>query len=179
MVQFQLLHSKFALCSSATRGLLMSTYVKFINLFPEIKGHIQEVSQFLSTLLLVQNFKAITSELGDMLSYINYICIYNLWKFLYLLTEIVRLLANTPPSFHLEVMSSFGRSDYWLFQACSLPVCLNLCFLQIMRSDSNLKNSDAEIQQRALEYLKLSTVASPDVLVSFIIEPLLVIIYKN
>lgn len=30
---------------------------------------------------------------------------------LYLLTEIVRLLANTPPSFHLEVMSSFGRSD--------------------------------------------------------------------
>ena len=70
MVQFQLLHSKFALCSSATRGLLMSTYVKFINLFPEIKGHIQEVSQFLSTLLLVQNFKAITPELGDMLSYI-------------------------------------------------------------------------------------------------------------
>ena len=46
----------------------MSTYVKFINLFPEIKGHIQEVSQFLSTLLLVQNFKAITPELGDMLS---------------------------------------------------------------------------------------------------------------
>ena len=43
----------------------MSTYVKFINLFPEIKGHIQEVSQFLSTLLLVQNFKAITPELGD------------------------------------------------------------------------------------------------------------------
>ena len=49
----------------------MSTYVKFINLFPEIKGHIQEVSQFLSTLLLVQNFKAITPEHGDMLSYIR------------------------------------------------------------------------------------------------------------
>lgn len=43
MVQFQLLHSKFPLCASSTRGLLMSTYVKFINLFPEIKGHIQEV----------------------------------------------------------------------------------------------------------------------------------------
>ena len=43
MVQFQLLHSKFPLCSSSTRGLLMSTYIKFINLFPEIKGHIQEV----------------------------------------------------------------------------------------------------------------------------------------
>ena len=38
--------------------------------------------------------------------------------------------------------------------------------MQILRSDSNLKNSDAEIQQRALEYLQLSTVASPDVLVS-------------
>lgn len=82
MVQFQLLHSKFPLCSSATRGLLMSTYVKFINLFPEIKGHIQE----------------------------------------------------------------------------------------ILRSDSNLKNSDAEIQQRALEYLKLSTVASPDVLATVLEE---------
>lgn len=51
----------------------MSTYVKFINLFPEIKGHIQEVSQFLYTILLAQNCKAITPELGNMLSYINYI----------------------------------------------------------------------------------------------------------
>lgn len=55
----------------------MSTYVKFINLFPEIKGHIQEVSQFLSTLAIVQNFKAITPELGDMmLSYISYNILY-------------------------------------------------------------------------------------------------------
>lgn len=82
MVQFKLLHSKFPLCASSTRGLLMSTYIKFINLFPEIKGHIQE----------------------------------------------------------------------------------------IMRSDTNLKNSDAEIQQRALEYLKLSTVASPDVLATVLEE---------
>ena len=44
MVQFNLLHSKFPLCTSATRGLLLSTYVKFINLFPEIKPQIQEVS---------------------------------------------------------------------------------------------------------------------------------------
>ncbi|CAH1787764.1 unnamed protein product [Owenia fusiformis] len=43
LVQFQLLHSKFHLCSPATRGLLLSTYVKFINLFPEIKPQIQEV----------------------------------------------------------------------------------------------------------------------------------------
>jgi AP-2 complex subunit alpha len=43
MVQFQLLHSKFHLCSVATRQLMMSTYVKFVNLFPEIKAHIQQV----------------------------------------------------------------------------------------------------------------------------------------
>lgn len=44
LVQFQLLHSRFHLCSAPTRGLLLSTYVKFINLFPEIKTQIQEVS---------------------------------------------------------------------------------------------------------------------------------------
>ena len=43
LVQFQLLHAKFHLCSPATRGLLMSTYVKFINLFPEVKTTIQDV----------------------------------------------------------------------------------------------------------------------------------------
>ncbi|XP_074660893.1 AP-2 complex subunit alpha-2-like [Tubulanus polymorphus] len=42
-VQFQLLHGKFHLCASSTRGLLLSTYVKFINLFPEIKPQIQDV----------------------------------------------------------------------------------------------------------------------------------------
>ena len=42
-VQLELLHSKFHLCSAATRGLLLSTYVKFANLFPEIKAQIQEV----------------------------------------------------------------------------------------------------------------------------------------
>ncbi|XP_033095544.1 AP-2 complex subunit alpha-2-like [Anneissia japonica] len=44
-VQFELLHSKFHLCSAPTRGLLLSTYIKFINLFPEIKHTIQEVLQ--------------------------------------------------------------------------------------------------------------------------------------
>jgi AP-2 complex subunit alpha len=43
MVQFQLLHSKYHLCSPNTRGLLLSTYIKFINLFPEIKHNIQDV----------------------------------------------------------------------------------------------------------------------------------------
>ncbi|ESO97508.1 hypothetical protein LOTGIDRAFT_203023 [Lottia gigantea] len=43
IVQFQLLHSKYHLCSPSTRGLLLSTYIKFINLFPEIKPQIQDV----------------------------------------------------------------------------------------------------------------------------------------
>merc|ERR1719186_905302 len=43
LVQFQLLHSKYHLCSPMTRALLLSTYVKFINLFPEIRTNIQEI----------------------------------------------------------------------------------------------------------------------------------------
>jgi len=43
LVQFQLLHSKYHLCSPMTRALLLSTYVKFINLFPEIRQNIQDV----------------------------------------------------------------------------------------------------------------------------------------
>jgi len=43
VVQLLLLHSKFHLCSSMTRALLLSTYVKFINLFPEIKQRIQDI----------------------------------------------------------------------------------------------------------------------------------------
>jgi len=42
-VQLHLLHSKFHLCSSATRALLLSTYVKFVNLFPEIKQQVQDI----------------------------------------------------------------------------------------------------------------------------------------
>uniref|UniRef100_A0A803T9H9 Adaptor related protein complex 2 subunit alpha 1 n=1 Tax=Anolis carolinensis TaxID=28377 RepID=A0A803T9H9_ANOCA len=76
LVQFNLLHSKFHLCSVSTRALLLSTYIKFINLFPETKGTIQEV----------------------------------------------------------------------------------------LRSDSQIRNADVELQQRAVEYLKLSSIASTDVL---------------
>ncbi|KAL1459862.1 hypothetical protein WDU94_011815 [Cyamophila willieti] len=43
LVQFQLLHSKYHLCSPMTRALLLSTYVKFVNLFPEVKTTVQEV----------------------------------------------------------------------------------------------------------------------------------------
>ncbi|XP_059150654.1 AP-2 complex subunit alpha-2-like [Physella acuta] len=82
LVQFQLLHSKYHLCSPNTRGLLLSTYIKFINLFPEIKPSIQE----------------------------------------------------------------------------------------ILGSDNNLRNPDVELQQRCIEYLQLSTVASPDVLATVLEE---------
>ena len=36
----------------------------------------------------------------------------------------------------------------------------------MLRSDNNLRNPDVELQQRAIEYLHLSSVASQDVLVS-------------
>ena len=69
---------QYHLCSANTRALLLTTYVKFVNLFPEIKHLIQDV------------FKA----------------------------------------------------------------------------DNNLRSADAELQQRASEYLQLSIVASTDVLVN-------------
>lgn len=82
LVQFKLLHSKYHLCSPMTRALLLSTYIKFINLFPEIRSNIQEV----------------------------------------------------------------------------------------FRQHSNLRSADAELQQRASEYLQLSIVASTDVLATVLEE---------
>nr|XP_023654298.1 AP-2 complex subunit alpha-2-like isoform X2 [Paramormyrops kingsleyae] len=82
LVQFNLLHSKFHLCSVPSRALLLSAYIKFINLFPETKPTIQEV----------------------------------------------------------------------------------------LRSDSQIRNSDVELQQRAVEYLKLSSIASTDVLATVLEE---------
>ncbi|KAF6332455.1 adaptor related protein complex 2 subunit alpha 2 [Rhinolophus ferrumequinum] len=82
LIQFSLLHSKFHLCSVPTRALLLSTYIKFVNLFPEVKATIQDV----------------------------------------------------------------------------------------LRSDSQLRNADVELQQRAVEYLRLSTVASTDILATVLEE---------
>ncbi|XP_065808584.1 AP-2 complex subunit alpha-2-like isoform X2 [Labrus bergylta] len=82
LVQFNLLHSKFHLCSVPTRALLLSAYIKFINLFPEIKTTIQDV----------------------------------------------------------------------------------------LRSDSQLRNADVELQQRAVEYLRLSSIASTDILATVLEE---------
>ena len=42
-MQFELLHSKYHLCTPVTRQLLLSTYVKFVNLFPELRETIVEV----------------------------------------------------------------------------------------------------------------------------------------
>ncbi|XP_019740044.1 AP-2 complex subunit alpha-2-like isoform X2 [Hippocampus comes] len=82
LVQFKLLHSKFHLCSVPTRALLLSAYIKFINLFPEVKSTIQEV----------------------------------------------------------------------------------------LRSDSQLRNADVELQQRAVEYLRLSCIATTDILATVLEE---------
>ena len=41
--QFMALQSKFNGCSSATRAILLSSYIKFINLFPEIKPQLMAV----------------------------------------------------------------------------------------------------------------------------------------
>ncbi|EGG20742.1 adaptor-related protein complex 2 [Cavenderia fasciculata] len=41
--QFNILNSKFGTCSPATKALLLSTYAKFVNLFPELTNQTQEV----------------------------------------------------------------------------------------------------------------------------------------
>ncbi|CAI5455204.1 unnamed protein product [Caenorhabditis angaria] len=79
-IQFELLHSKFHLCSITTRCLLLTTYIKFCNLFPEIKPLVQQVFQ----------------------------------------------------------------------------------------TDHNLRNPDAELQQRSIEYLQMSKVATPEVLATIL-----------
>ena len=42
------IYFQYHLCSPMTRALLLSTYVKFINLFPEIKQNIQVKERVLS-----------------------------------------------------------------------------------------------------------------------------------
>lgn len=43
MEQFQLLHSKSQFCVAATRALLLSTYIKWVNVFPEIKPQLLNI----------------------------------------------------------------------------------------------------------------------------------------
>lgn len=49
--QFSTLHSRFNLANADTRAILLSTYVKFVNLFPEIKSEILLVFRQFSEVL--------------------------------------------------------------------------------------------------------------------------------
>ena len=41
--QFQVLHAKSQFCVASTRSLLLSTYIKWVNVFPEIKSTLQAI----------------------------------------------------------------------------------------------------------------------------------------
>ena len=43
--QFTLINSKISTCSTSTRALILTTYVKWLNLFPEIRQHILVILQ--------------------------------------------------------------------------------------------------------------------------------------
>lgn len=43
MEQFQVLHSKSQFCVASTRSLLLSTYIKWVNVFPEIKPQLLNI----------------------------------------------------------------------------------------------------------------------------------------
>jgi len=49
--QFVALHSKFGACSTSTKALLFTSYVKLVNLFPEIKNEVVHVFQQYSNVL--------------------------------------------------------------------------------------------------------------------------------
>lgn len=49
--QFQVLHSKANLCSTSTRAMLLTTYLKWLNLFPEIRTQILDVFEKYSRVL--------------------------------------------------------------------------------------------------------------------------------
>jgi AP-2 complex subunit alpha len=69
--QFTALHSKFAICSMPTRAMLMTTYLKFVNLFPEIKDEVVSVFKANKNVLNVElqqrasEYLAITSMQTD------------------------------------------------------------------------------------------------------------------
>lgn len=49
--QFHLVHSRMALCSSSTKALLLTTYFKWVNLFPEIREQLLAVFEKYSFVL--------------------------------------------------------------------------------------------------------------------------------
>ncbi|KAJ3416710.1 hypothetical protein HDV05_000540 [Chytridiales sp. JEL 0842] len=52
--QFAALHSKFGICSTPTKCILFTTYLKFINLFPEVKSEIMAVFETHRTVLNIE-----------------------------------------------------------------------------------------------------------------------------
>ena len=48
ILQFRLLHSKYHLCSPPTRALLLSAYIKFVKIFPDLKLEIQVTCWFIN-----------------------------------------------------------------------------------------------------------------------------------
>ncbi|RDA93191.1 hypothetical protein CP533_3195 [Ophiocordyceps camponoti-saundersi (nom. inval.)] len=46
--QFMALHGKLAACSSSTRAMILSCFIKFVNLFPEIKPQLLQTFEFYS-----------------------------------------------------------------------------------------------------------------------------------
>ena len=64
--------------------------------------------------------------------------------------------------FHAEASESI-----FIWERVNNNICL--CLQQVLKSDNNMRNSDVELQQRSIEYLQLSSITTPDVLVS---EPL-------
>ncbi|KAG4304849.1 hypothetical protein PORY_001902 [Pneumocystis oryctolagi] len=82
--QFISLHSKFNICSFKTQALLMSTYIKFVNLFPEIKLDIQTVFE--------QNINNINSELQQRAyEYLALCCMPN--------NDLLRIICERMPPF--------------------------------------------------------------------------------
>jgi len=69
--QFQLLHSKSQFCLAATRALLLSTYIKWVNVFPEIKPQLLNIFERYRHVLDAElqqracEFYALASRLDD------------------------------------------------------------------------------------------------------------------
>ncbi|KAG8125677.1 putative AP-2 complex subunit alpha protein [Naja naja] len=257
LIQFNLLHSKFHLCSVPTRALLLSTYIKFVNLFPEIKTTVQDVyasdsqlknadvelqqraveylrlSTIASTDILLKRKKgpntvtdleetkkerssdingstdatlSTPSPSADLLglgaaAVTNSVPATSSGS---LLVDVFSDNSANPASLAPGSEDNFARhvinqcshffssysSQFNLlhskFHLCSVPTralllstyikFVNLfpeiktTVQDVLRSDSQLKNADVELQQRAVEYLRLSTIASTDILATVLEE---------
>uniref|UniRef100_A0A0K0CXQ4 Alpha_adaptinC2 domain-containing protein n=1 Tax=Angiostrongylus cantonensis TaxID=6313 RepID=A0A0K0CXQ4_ANGCA len=84
----------------------------------------------------------------------------------YILGEFGNLIAGdqrSSPQIQFELLHS-------KFPLCSIATRCLLLTTYVYQVDHNLRNPDAELQQRAIEYLQLSKVATPDVLATILEE---------